>query len=177
MKIRFRYENEFQTIEIDVEDALGKWLSVDLEEDLTEEEIEKRVQEAVDEQYNRPEYNIWHRETRHIDRKPKRKKLNGKAGYIQADPDDEGFDIMDYLAITSDEAKRDDDLAYEEVCQWIRQTLKKKPQWADMFIAVRMVGESIKDYAARKELNANSVSQKLKRAAKKLREAYEKRHI
>ena len=40
-----------------------------------------------------------------------------------------------------------------------------------------MDGESIKDYAARKELNANSVSQKLKRPAKKLREAYEKRHI
>lgn len=177
MKIRFRYDNEFQTIEMNVEDAMGKWLSVDLEEDLTEEEIEKRVQEAVDEQYNRPEYNILHRETRHIDWKPKRKKLNGKAGYIQADPDDKGFNIMDYLLITSDEARCDEDLAYEEICSWVREILAKRPEWADMFICVRMDGESIKDYAERNGMSANSVSQKLKRAAKKLKEAYEKRHI
>ena len=60
-----RYDREFQTIEMDLEEAKGQWLSVDLEEDLTEEELEKRIQEAVDEQYNRPEYNNYHKFYRH----------------------------------------------------------------------------------------------------------------
>lgn len=46
-----------------------------------------------DEQFNKPEYNIWHRETRHIDPTPKRRRMDGRAGYIQASEDDPGFDM------------------------------------------------------------------------------------
>lgn len=53
----------------------------------------------------------------------------------------------------------------------------KKPEWADAFIAVRMDGESIREYAARIGADENNITQKLKRAEKKLRENYKNSQI
>lgn len=103
MKLKIRYENEMQILELDSVATEQLWVSLSLEgEGLSQEEREQRIQEAFDEQYNRPEYNIWHRETRHIDPTPKRKRMDGRRGYIQADPDEAAFDIMDYLLTTTD---------------------------------------------------------------------------
>ena len=52
------------------------------------------------------------------------------------------------------------------------KVLFKKPEWADAFIAVRMEGKPIREYAARVGADENNISQKLKRAEKKLAEAY-----
>lgn len=73
MIIKMRYETEFKEFEMDV-DAASKRVNISIEEDETQEQFEKRIQKEVDEQYNKPEYNIWHRKTRHIDPTPKRKK-------------------------------------------------------------------------------------------------------
>ena len=151
MRLKIRYEQEFQTIELDAEATEQLWVSLSLEgEGLSQEEREQRIQDAFDEQYNRPEYNIWHRETRHIDPTPKRKRMDGRRGYIQADPDDAAFDIMDYLLTTTD---------------------------AEMHIAVRLDGETVREYAARIGADENNITQKLKRAAQKLKENYKDRQI
>ena len=172
MKLRIRYENEFQTIELDSEATRQMWVSLSLEgEGLSDEETESRIQEAFDEQYNRPEYNVWHKETRHIDPTPKRKRMDGRKGYIQADPEDTGFDIMDYLLSGTDDHS---DLEYEEICSWVRSALIKKPEWAEAFIAVRIDGMTIRDYAAKVGESENNITQKLYRAAKKLKEVYKK---
>ena len=172
MKLKIRYESEYQTIVLDEEDTKAMWVSLSLEgEGLSQEETESRIQEAFDEKYNKPEYNVWHKETRHIDPTPKRKRMDGKAGYIQADPDDAAFDIMDYLLTTTDDHSN---LEYEEICEWIRAVLVKKPEWAEAFIAVRMDGMSIREYAAMVGDSENNITQKLNRAAKKLREKYSK---
>lgn len=84
MKLKIRYEQEFQTIELDTEATKQLWVSLSLEDEegLSEEEREQRIQDAFDEQFNKPEYNIWHRETHHIDPTPKRRRMDGRAGYI-----------------------------------------------------------------------------------------------
>lgn len=172
MKLRVRYENEFQTIELDSEATRQMWVSLSLEgEGLSDEETENRIQEAFDEQYNRPEYNVWHKETRHIDPTPKRKRMDGRKGYIQADPEDTGFDIMDYLLSVTDDHS---DLEYEEICSWVRSALIKKPEWAEAFIAVRIDGMTIREYAVEVGDSENNITQKLNRAAKKLKEVYKK---
>ena len=139
-------------------------------ENLSDSEKEKRIQEAFDEQYNKPEYNNWHRETRHIAKKPVCKRLDGHKGVIKAEEDDESFDIMDYLATTEDYHY---ERSYEEICSWIRKVLIKKPEWAEAFIAVRMDGMSIREYAAKVGDSENNITQKLARTAKKLRENYQ----
>lgn len=171
MKIRFRYDNEFQTIEMNVEDAMGKWLSVDLEEDLTEEEIEKRVQEAVDEQYNKPEYNNTHKFWRH------RGYSKAKAGKGLEEDDIDGSEplmkeVRDDRIFRRDELSRAEREEYDATCQKIRAALARKPEWAEIVIAVCIDGGSIKNYAARKGVSASSISHKLSRAKKKLREVY-----
>ena len=177
MKIKLRYDNEFQTIEMDLEDAKGQWLSVELEEELTEEEMEKRIQAAVDEQYNRPEYNNYHKFTRH-------------RGYSKAQPgkDDveEDVDTSEPLMkeVFDDRIFRKDEIAktekedYDAICQWVREILVKKPRWADAFIKVRLDGMSVNDYAASIGVSdASIVSKWLKRAEKKLRENWKNRQI
>lgn len=139
MKLKIRYENEMQILELNSAATEQLWVSLSLEgEGLSQEEREQRIQDAFDEQYNRPEYNIWHRETRHIDPTPKCKRFDGRRGYIQADPDDDAFDIMDYLYTTTDDELYANDSEYDEICAWVRKVLFKKPEWADAFIAVRL---------------------------------------
>lgn len=173
MKLKVRYENEYQTIELDDEAAEKLWVSllIEDEEGLTKEEKESRIQEAFEEKFNRPEYNNWHRWNRRIDPNPKCRRMDGKPGYIQADPDDDGFDIMDYLAVAKEDHTKEE---HDEVCAKVRRILAKKPQWAEAFIAVRIDGKKIREYAREVGELENSITQKLKRAEKKLRENYRK---
>ena len=178
MELKIRYENEYQTIVLDTEATEQLWVSLSLEGDgISPKEREQMIQTAFEEQFNRPEYNIWHRETRYIDPTPKRRKMDGRVGYIQGDLGDPAFNIMDYLLTTSDVNEHESNYEYEEVCDKIRSILAKKPAWAEMFIAIRIEGKSIREYAARTGEDENNVSQKLKRAEKRLRENYPKRQI
>ena len=67
MILRIRYENEVRSIELDAEATEGLWVSLELEtdEEITQPEREKRIQDAFDEKFNRPEYNNYHKFTRH----------------------------------------------------------------------------------------------------------------
>lgn len=190
MKIRVLYEDNiknghknYTTIEIPDGDY-SVMLDIDYEQRLAEAKPEKKEEvkrcETVKEMFdlmNIKEYNHWRRETRHIDSTPKMKKLNGKRGYIQAEPDDESFNIMDYLCTTSDDETRNRDCEREIIYEWIRKTLGKKQEWADMFIAVRMEGMSIREYASSIGVSENNITQKLKRATKKLEQEYKNRQI
>ena len=64
MKIKVRYENAYQTLEVDTEEM---WVSLSLEsdKDLTQEEKESFIQDAFEEKFNKPEYNNWHKFDRH----------------------------------------------------------------------------------------------------------------
>lgn len=186
MIIKMRYETEFKEFEMDV-DAASKWVSISIEEDETQEQFEKRIQNEVDELYNKPEYNIWHRETRHIDPTPKRRKMNGKAGYITGEEGDDSFNIMDYLAVTYPEDSEDDDenetaKRYESVL-WLIQA-KVKPDFVDAFIAIaskrttpKQIASSMvndegltdDEYEKIVTSEANKISKKYNRALEKIR--------
>ena len=84
---------------------------------------------------------------------------------------------MEYIPDNSQEEERDREYEYEDICQRIRGALGKKKDWADMFIAIRIDGMSIREYATLNDVDENNVSQKLKRAEKKIREVYENRQI
>ena len=80
MKLKIRYENEFQTIELDAKATDEMWvsLSLDCDDNMTQEEKEQAIQNAWDKQYNRPDYNNWHKFNRHrgfTRKKLRRKKL------------------------------------------------------------------------------------------------------
>ena len=58
MKLKIRYENEMQILELDSAATEELWVSLSLEgEGLTQEEKEKMIQDAWGEHFNRPDYN------------------------------------------------------------------------------------------------------------------------
>ena len=177
MELKIRYENEMQTIVLNDQETEQLWISLSIEDEgLSQQEREQRIQEVWEEKMNKPEYNIWHRETRHIDPTPKRKRMDGRRGYIQGDPDDAAFDIMDYLLTTPGPDTHAGTDEYEEVCSWVRQVLQKKPDWAEAFIAVCLDGEEETAYARRIGDTQSNVAHKLARAKKKLQENLVNRH-
>ena len=181
MKLKIRYENEIQIIELDAEATAGLWVSLSLEEDetLSQNEKEQKLQEAFDVQFNRPDYNNWHRHNRKdkFDPDPRPVRLDGKHGKLSDFDQDGSFDPLESLCIASDEEALFEKFEYEDLCRWIREVLYKKPGWADMFISICMDGEPVREYAARKGVSENSISQKLRRAKTKLADAWKKRQI
>ena len=64
MKIKIRYENEYQTLEVENVE-LEKWLNISISEEESQGDYEKRIQEEIEVKFNRPDYNNWHRHNRH----------------------------------------------------------------------------------------------------------------
>ena len=170
MKLKVRYDESVQTIDLDAEATEQLWVSLSLEgEDLTQKERERMIQDAFEEQFNRPDYNSWHKFDRH-------------RGHSKAQPGkDDGEDdvdtseplmseVADDRIFRRDEIERERCESYEDICEKVRIILKKKPDWADMFIAVRMDELPIREYAAEIGADENNITQKLKRAEKRIRE-------
>ena len=177
MKLKIRYDNVYQTLELDAKETEQLWVSLDLDgEDLSQNEREVLIQRAWEERFNRPEYNNWHKFNRH------RGETKAKPGKDETEEDvDASEPLMDEVAdnriFRQEELEREEQESYDAICQWVREVLVKKPEWADAFIAVRMDGEPIREYAARNGADENNITQKLKLAEKKLREKYLNRQI
>ena len=177
MKLKIRYDATYQTLDLDAKETEQLWVSLDLDgEGLSQEEREALIQDAWEERFNRPEYNNWHKFNRH------RGETKAKPGKDETEEDlDASEPLMDEVAddriFQRDELDREERESYDAICQWVREVLVKKPEWADAFIAVRMDGEPIREYASRNGVDENNITQKLKRAEKKLREKYLNRQI
>lgn len=178
MKLKIRYDNKYQTVELDAEATEQLWISLSLEGDgLSQEEREKLIQDEWEERFNKPDYNSWHKFDRH------RGHSKAQAG---KDEDEEDMDtseplmkeVADDRIFRRDEIERDRRDSFEATCQWVRKVLEKKPKWADAFIAVRMNGVSVNDHAASIGVSdASIVSKWLARAEKKLKENFSNRQI
>ena len=173
MKLKVRYENMIQEIELDPEEVEQLWITFSLEGDeLTPEQRAGMVQQAWEEQFNRPDYNSWHKYARHCGDSMVQK------GAEEDEEETEIFEplmkeVADDRIFRRDEIVRNERDSYEATCQWIKKRLAKKSQWADAFIAIRIDGISVNDYAASIGLSdASIVSKWLSRAKKKLRKEY-----
>ena len=184
MKLKLRYEKEFTTFELNLSDIKG-WLNIDLQLDETEEEFEKRAQEKVDKEYNRPEYNVMHKQERH-------------KGFVVSTKDEDGEEtgdfepsmreVVDPSIFLKDEINRNRQETYEAVKEFVYSVLK--PEVADLFMSVRIdevsinekaesmlsrdAFESEEEYSKAVSRLANSITQKLKRANKNLEKSFSK---
>lgn len=180
MNLRIRYDEKFQTLVLDEDAAEEMWISLGIEDEaVTPEEKEKILQERIDVEYNRPEYNNWHKFWRHQGNS----KAQPSEGEDEVDTSEPLLeDVADDRIFRKDELTHEETEADEAICQWIRRVLCKKPYVAEAFIETKYRGTGIREYAAKvagpgaspediKKLE-NSLSKKLARAAKALAEAY-----
>ena len=158
------------------------------------EEVTRRsAQEIMNEDFNKPLYNDWHREHRRRSEFPDYQGRDEEdislANPIEDAPDTCGCAVAgsgckrngkampDMSLVSRDEVERDREASDEETKQTIRIALAKKTEWAEAVIAVYIDGESVRAYAARTGANENNITQKLKRAKKKLQEFFGNRQI
>lgn len=156
MKIKMRYDNTYQTLEVDAEKM---WVSLSLEAgtNITQEEKEQLIQDKVEEIYNKPEYNSCHKLDRHRG-EPKR-------SFRKDDEEADNSDGLDLIPDYSDEERRERKENYEEVCQKLRSLLK--PEYADVIISVVLDGNTPEEYAAEIGVHRDTVYKRLQRAKKK----------
>ncbi len=204
MKIRVKYyanDESKAPLTMDVEVAEGEckiMIERDYQQrkqDATDGEpvIRRSAQEIMNAEFNRPLYNNWHREHRRRAAFPDYQRRDEQDGVlanpIEDAPDTyscgiagsgcwrNGKPVPDMNLVSRDELDWERKVDDEAVCQIIRRVLEKKPEWADAVIAVFINGESIRGYAARIGANENNITQKLKRARKKLQNYFANRQI
>lgn len=173
MKLKIRYEDEFQTIELDAEATEKMWVSLSLEcdDDMTQEEKEKRIQTEWNEQFNKPEYNIYHRETRHLGDA----KFRNKEGVVEVNTDEA---LIRKAADDSIFTKDLDELEYRMECEYQDKRCRNfihshlTPTQADMVIAIALEGKTATEYARLIDDEPNNVSHRYRRALKKLKKYF-----
>ena len=177
MKIKIRYDNSYQTVEVSEADKDKLQAILSLEgEGLAPEEREKKIQQAFEELFNRPEYNNWHKFNRHRGESRAKPSKDETDGDIVDTSEPLLDEVLDARIFWQDELTRQEQDNYEEICQWVRRTLGKKQNWADAFIAVKLDGMSVNDYAKKVGVSdASIISKYLARAKKKLEENYAER--
>ena len=168
MKIKIRYENEYQTFEVENVE-LEKWLNISISEEESQGDYEKRIQEEIEVKVNRPDYINWHRHNRHsVDAK-----VVKKDGEIEINTEEAiKENAVDESAYTKciDETKEQFD--YEYYCDFLYKNLK--PDAAEMVIAIVLDGLTVSEYAERIGDEPNNVSHRYRRAINKLKKVFEK---
>jgi hypothetical protein len=161
MKLRVRYENIFEIIEVDLDD-MKSWLNINIEDNVNIKEIERQIQEEFDKQFNKPEYNNLHKFQRH-------------RGFSKASDELDEIDtseplideVKDARIFFKDEIELNNQWDYEDICQKIHNVLPKES--ADMIISICVDGLKVNEYAKQIGDKANNVSKRLNRQKDKLK--------
>lgn len=161
MKLKIRYENVYQELEITTEDMDKLWISFDLD---GEEMTEERIQEEVEKRFNRPDYNNYHKHTRHWGMP--------KKAYRKDDEDADETDGLDQIPDDSFEEAIRLKEEYEDVVMRLESALPDKPEWVAILKAIDLDGMNIREYAKLAGESENNITQKRKRALNKLKKVW-----
>ena len=190
MKIRIQYENKSTYLEVPDEECTVM-IDADYEDRLStadEEEtvVHRPIQEIMDERFNKPDYNNWHKFDRHSGATTPPKRLNGVKGYIKASDVSERNEneskyregkankrnTIDLYPDCSDEDNQEKVMDYEYVCEIIRETLK--PKQAELIIAIYLDGVSVTEYAESEGVSVSAISHRLDTAKKNFKKVFPK---
>ena len=166
MKIKMRYENAYQTIEVETTE-LEEWLNISISVDESKDDYEKRVQKEIEVQFNRPDYNCFHKFDRH--RGNSKAQLNDEAdGLDLTEPLMD--EVIDSRIFCKESIERESQWEYEATCLKVREVLK--PSAADMVVAIALDGQTVAEYAASIGDEANNVSHRYRRALNTLKKVF-----
>lgn len=163
MKISIIYDNRRQILEVETDELIG-WLNIDVEPNLSDEVLQKIVQEKIDKEFNRPEYNNWHKFDRH--------RGMPKKAYRRDDEAEDETDIMDSFGDYTQETERNNRYEYDALCQLIHNFLKQN--YADVLIAICLDSKTPEEYAIENGEKRDAVYKRLQRAKKKFLKILEK---
>ena len=168
MKLKIRYDNQVQEISLSRKDTEDLWVSLSLEgEGLSEAEREALIQDAWEEQYNKPEYNSWHKHDRHSGIAV----MKGKDGTLEVNSDEALMDqAADKSVFTRSLDEVESRMSYEHWCNRLHEAFPADT--AEMLIAIILEGMTVEEYAAVIGDKPNNVSHRYRRAIKKCKEIF-----
>lgn len=158
MKLTIYYENLKEELDVNT-DEMWSCLGLTTDKELSEEEREKMIQDKVDKEWNRNEYNNWHRFDRHRANvfNPTESKL---------------CEVMDIFPDIKEAEKIRKYEEYKDVCRNIREILKGRNDWADIVIAIALDGYSVTEYARYVGSSRKAISKKYNKALNLLKKFY-----
>ena len=173
MKIRLRYENTFQTLDVDLEE-MWVMLSLNCEEGTPEKQREAMVQEAVDKEFNRPEYNNLHKFKRHRKDCAKPGRLDGKVSVIATAETvgSPGTEFIDLFPDEDWERPFSVSLDYEETSRCVHEKLPSRQ--ADLLLRVHVDGYRLTEIAAEEGVTRSAVCHRLQTAEKNFKKIFPK---
>ena len=152
MRLKVQVENKKIEIELNTEGTEKMWTCLSLEDDpFPQKEKEKLIQEKFDDDFNKPEYNIWHKQDRHKDK------------FIDKEDEEPIYNKAKNKKAFSGLTQTDE---YAKCCGIVRKHLK--PQAAEMAIAIALNDVKAEDYAKSIGDTPNNVSHGYRRVLKKL---------
>ena len=179
MKIRIRYDSHSATIDVPEED-FTVMIRLDYEDRLSRatdpSSIKPRSpQEIMDERFNRPDYNNWHRHWRYTDDRARPRRADGRAGFIPCELENDGGPYhfsMEMFPDTAGAEAQMKETSYRDTCEAIRRAVK--PSYAEMVIAIHLNGMKITEYASQIGDKPDNVMHRLRYAEKKLKNLWKK---
>lgn len=166
MKIKIRYENEYQTLEVENME-LEKWLNISISEEESQEDYEKRIQDVIEERFNRPDYNSWHKHDRHTGNAY----MKSKDGTVEVNTEEAiMFRAADKSAFSSSIDGVHNQLEYEECCETLRSLLKTAV--ADMVIAIVLDGLTVSEYAERIDDRTKQCKSSLQKSNQQVKKSF-----
>lgn len=166
MKIKIRYENEYQTLEVE-NIELEKWLNISISEEESQEDYEKRIQDVIEERFNRPDYNSWHKYDRHTGNAY----MKNNDGTVEVNTEETiMFRAADKSAFNISIDDIHNRLEYKKCCETLRSLLK--PAVADMVIVIALDGYTVGEYATSIDDDANNVSHRYRHVINKLKKVF-----
>jgi DNA-directed RNA polymerase specialized sigma subunit len=166
MKIKILYDNKPTYLEVPDEDC-SVMIDADYEDRLSSAEeketvVRRSLQEIMEDRFNKPEYNNWHRFDRH--------RGMPKTQFRKDDESEDETDHMDTLPDWSDEVNRNKQAEYENICDIIRKTLKEKQ--AELLITIVLDGVSVTEYAEREGVSGSAISHRMETAIKNFKKVF-----
>ena len=176
MKIRLRYDNQYQELEVSRDEA-ANWLNIEITPDMSDAEAERLANEQAEIQYNRTEYNSWHKFWRHTDPDARPKRMDGTRGKaVSAEDGEDSFaGNMDMFGSNASNEERDHRIHEREVREEIRR--KMKPDQAELIIAVILDKVPKQEYAAWIGIKPDALSHRLDTAKRNYRKIFGKPQV
>ena len=166
MKIKIQFENKVTYLEVPDQDCTVM-IDADYQDRLLTAEdkdtvVRRPIQEIMDERFNRPDYNNWHKFDRHRG-EPKKK-------FRKDDENEDITDTMDTLGENPDEDDRNRRLEYNDICDRLRSSLK--PKQAELLIAIYLDEVPVTEYAKLKGVTVSAISHQLETAKKNFKKVF-----
>ena len=161
MEIKIRYDEAFKTYDLNEIEAENFAMSLGVRNlsKLSKSKRQLLMQEIIDAEFNRPEYNNMHKFYRH----------KGNMPNISNDEQFYSYDQMDLLPDNRSNEYLSKAIKDNAIRKYVKEYFKNKPDYANVIISIYLDDLSIDEYAMLCRRDRTTISRRCQKALKLLK--------